>query len=108
MKWHLPDFSWGNKRYRRAVQDADRMLILPELLGDEHLDIETDENTKREPVRSPKDTQIYLRMDGKGFRVPAAPVSGSGGVPVGVQNARRCRVRVECPRPWPKPWGLRR
>lgn len=109
VKWHLPDFSWGNKRHKRAIQDADRMLTLPELLGDEHLDIETDENTKREPVRSTKDTQIYLRMDGKAFVYPLRPYLDPVEVPVGVQNAPAgVGVRVECPRPWPKPWGLRR
>ncbi|WP_418345276.1 phage tail protein [Rhodococcus pyridinivorans] len=108
-KWTLPDFSWGNKIHRRAVEDADRVIHMPELLGNEHVDIETDENSKRPQVVSPLDTQIYMRMEGKTFMYPIAPRTPPTEVPVAVTGAPAgVGLRVECPLPWPKPWGMRR
>ncbi|APE10758.1 hypothetical protein BO226_17440 [Rhodococcus sp. 2G] len=108
-KWTIADFSWGNKIHRRAVEDADRVIHMPEMLGNEHVDIETDENAKREQTRSTLDTQFYMRMDGKTFLYPLRPRLDPVEIPVEVTGAPAgVGVRVECPRPWPRPWGQRR
>ena len=109
-KWHLPDFSWGNKAHRRAVEDATRVIHMPALLANEHIDIDTDELVKGRPqVVSTLDTQIYLRMEGKTFMYPLPPRLDPVEVPVAVQGAPAgVGLRVECPRPWPRPWGQRR
>ncbi|WP_407107868.1 phage tail protein [Rhodococcus aetherivorans] len=107
--WTLPDFSWGNTIYRRAAEDAHRVVVMPPLLANEHVNIDTDENAKREQVRSPLDTQIYLRMAGKRFSYPLRPRLDPVEVPVAVTGAPAgVTVEVRCPRPWPKPWGMRR
>lgn len=107
--WHLPDFSWGNRRYRRAVEDADRIIHMPPLLAGENIDIDTDEMAKRPQVLSPIDTQIYMRMGGQAFVYPLRPYLDPVEVPVGVSHAPAgVGVRVSCPRPWPRPWGMRR
>jgi len=109
VKWTLPDFSWGNKAFGRAVQDADRVLHMPELIANEHVDIDTDDLAKRPQVVSTLDTQIYLRMEGKTFKYPLPPRLDPVEVPVAVSGAPAgVGVRVECPRPWPRPWGQRR
>lgn len=108
-KWTVPDFSFGNTIYRRAVEDADRVIHMPELLGLEHVDIDTDDDAKREQVRSPLDTQIYLRMGGQTFVYPIPPRTKKTKLPVAVSGAPAgVGVTVLSPRPWPRPWGQRR
>ncbi len=108
-QWWIPDFSWGNVKHRRAEQDADRMIRMPPLLANEHIDIDTDEMAKRPQVLSPIDTQIYMRMEGETFVYPLRPYLDPVEVPVGVSRAPAgVGIQVSCPRPWPKPWGMRR
>ena len=108
-KWHVPDFSWGNTAFRRAQQDATRVIHMPELIGNEHIDIDTDDMAKRPQVESTLDTQIYLRMKSQTFMYPLPPKLDPVEVPVAVQGAPAgVGIRVECPRPWPRPWGQRR
>ncbi|SUE07145.1 Uncharacterised protein [Prescottella equi] len=69
-RWTIPDYSFGDDRYRRATADANRRIVMPKLLAAEHLYVNTDEAAKHEQVRSNIDTQIYLRMNGTQFLYP--------------------------------------
>ncbi|MBP0109505.1 phage tail protein, partial [Rhodococcus hoagii] len=47
-RWAIPDYSFGDDRYRRAAADANRRIVMPKLLAAEHLYINTDEAAKHE------------------------------------------------------------
>lgn len=68
VRYLIPDFSWGDDRFERAEEDADRLLVMPPLLAGEHFRIDTDEEELQ--VVSNIDTQLYIRMKGVQFLYP--------------------------------------
>ncbi|WP_036529139.1 hypothetical protein [Nocardia sp. CNY236] len=107
IQWTLPDFSFGDDRFDRAYQDADRMIAMPALLVGEHVRVDTDEMGMEGQVNSSLDTAVYQRMNGKMFLYPIPPYTPETQLPVSVTGAPAgAGVQVRCPRPWTRPWGL--
>lgn len=108
-QWILPDYSWGSKRWRSAVQHAARMLTMPALIEGEHLLVDTNEQAKLGQFESSLDTQFYKRMQGKRFLypVPEGTVPAGPNAKIGVANAPQgLSVRIRLVRPWTRPWGM--
>ncbi|MEU9515925.1 hypothetical protein [Micromonospora sp. NPDC048169] len=103
----LPDYSWGSDEYERAEEDALRKVELAPLLLGENLKIDTDKMAFGGQFNSSLDTEYPQRMGGKRlvYSIPGetppiqVPVTVTG-APIGTG------IRVICPRPWPRPWGL--
>ncbi len=103
--WILPDFSFNDDRFDRAVLDDDRMVQLPELLANEHVLVDTDEMADQ--VNSSLDTAVYQRMNGRQFLYPIPPYTEPIDIMVAVQKAPiGAGLQVRCPRAWTRPWGL--
>lgn len=104
-KYTLPDYSFGDDRYRRAVTDAARKIAMPTLQAGEHLKVNTDE--AEDQVASSTDTQVWMRMNGVSFLYPIPPYTPATDLPVSVQKAPAgVGVQVRCPRTWSRPFGL--
>ncbi len=107
-RWTIPDYSFGDDRYRRAAADANRRIVMPKLLAAEHLYINTDEAAKHEQVRSNIDTQIYLRMNGTQFLYPIKAGQKRTEFNVSVTGAPAgVGIQLRLIRPYSRPWGLR-
>lgn len=105
--WTLPDFSFGDDRFDREVEDADRMIEMPELILGEHIVVDTDELTMLGQVNSSLDTSVYLRMNSMEFLYPVPAYTEPIEVPVTAQKADIGNgIQVRCPRPWIRPWGM--
>jgi hypothetical protein len=104
--YRLPDFSFGNDKEERAVEDATRQIVMPALLAGENLKVNTDEEERQ--VDSSIDTQVWLRMKGVTFTYPIpAYTKKVVNLPVAVKNAPAgVGVQVRMPRTWTRPWGL--
>lgn len=103
----LPDFSFGSNRYERAVIDADRQVVMPELIPGEHIYVDTDEEATNGQVNSSLDTEVYLRMNGVTFCYPIPPYTDPIDLPVAMSRAPAgSGIQVRQPRPWSRPWGL--
>lgn len=103
----LPDFSWGDDRFDRGVADASRMIVMPSLVLNEHVVVDTDEMTTAGQVNSSLDTAIYLRMNGREFLYPIPPYTDPTPMTISIQHADIGNiVQVRCPRSWSRPWGL--
>ncbi|MBP2211080.1 hypothetical protein JOJ87_001424 [Rhodococcus ruber] len=103
----LPDFSFGDDRFERAEIDATRSIVMPPLMADEHLVVDTDEHALNGQVNSSLDTQVYIRMNGVQFLYPIPPYTKTTHLPVSVTGAP-AGVGVQCvqQRPWSRPFGL--
>lgn len=105
-RYILPDYSFGDNRYRMGEEHFDRKLVMPPLLAGEHLWINTDET--EDQVKSSLNTPMYIRMKGVRFLYPipaytVKPVEltiGVVGAPAGVG------VQVIQKREWTAPVGL--
>ncbi|NEW40776.1 phage tail protein [Nocardia cyriacigeorgica] len=103
----LPDYSWGNDEYERAEEDALRRVELAPLLAGEHLLIDTDKMAFNGQFNSSLDTEFPQRMGGQRLVYPIPGGTPPTQVPVTVTGAPAgTGIRVICPRPWPRPWGL--
>ena len=104
--YKLPDFSFGNDKEDRAVEDATRQIVMPELLAGENLKVDT--NEEEQQVASSIDTQVYMRMNALTFFYPVpAYTKTKKYLPVAVKNAPAgVGVQVRMPRQWTRPWGL--
>ena len=107
--WIIPDYSWGNKRWRSAVQHANRHLVLPSLVAGEHLRVDTDEMAKLGQFETALDTPFHMRMEGQRFLypLPAGLIAEGPNVSIGVWNAPAgLKARITIPRPWTRPFGM--
>lgn len=103
----IPDFSFGDDRFDRAETDEDRMVVMPSLIGGEHVVVDTDEMTMNGQVNSSLDTAIYQRMNGREFLYPIPAYTDPIQVPVLVSKAEPGNVvQLRIPRDWSRPWGL--
>ena len=103
----LPDYSWGSDEYDRAEEDALRRVELAPLLENEHLQIDTDKMAFGGQFVSSLDTEFPQRMGGKRLVYSIPGETPPTQVPVTVTGAPiGTGIRVICPRPWPRPWGL--
>lgn len=105
-RYILPDYSFGDNRYRMGEAHRDRKIVMPPLIAGEHLYIDTDET--KDQVKSSLNTPMYIRMKGVRFLYPIPaytlkPVNltiGVVGAPAGVG------VQVTLRREWSAPVGL--
>lgn len=105
MQVRLPDFSWGDDRMDRAVEDADRTVLMRPLFADDHVRIDTDETADQ--VQSSLNLPWYIYMDGVTFCYPVPEYSDPVMLPVAVTGAPvGTKIRVRQPRPWSRPFGL--
>lgn len=104
--WTLPDFSFGNNFHGRAVEDAARQILMPELLPGEHILVQTD--LMEEQVASSIDSEVWARMGGVSFLYSIPAYTLPTELPVTVTGAP-AGVGIECrmPRHWSRPWGLK-
>lgn len=108
-RWILPDYSWGNKRWRSAVQHANRHLVLPEQIANEFVRVDTDEMAKLGQFRTSLDTPFQMRMNGERFLypLPAGLIPDGPNVTVGVANAPAgLKMTIRLRRPWTRPFGM--
>lgn len=97
VRYIIPDFSWGDDRYGRAVADADRRIVLPPLLAGEDFRVDTDEEALQ--VVSNIDTQMHIRMKGVSFLYPVPAGTPRTRIPVGAIGAPvGVGVQVRSPR----------
>lgn len=107
--WILPDYSWGNKRWRSAVQHADRHIVMPDLLAGEHLRVDTNEMAKLGQFETALNTPFYKRMNGQRFLypLPAGLIAEAPNVTIGVSNAPKgLKAVITILRPWTRPFGM--
>lgn len=105
--WTLPDFSFGDDREDRAEEDEDRMIVMPDLVLNENVVVDTDEMTMAGQVVSSLDTQVHQRMNGREFLYPIPPYTDPTELPFTVTAADIGNVvQVRMPRTWSRPWGL--
>lgn len=105
-KWTIPDRSWGDDRFGRAIADANRQIVMPALQAGEHLRIDTSDSAKDPQVTSSTDTQIYLRMNGVVFLYPLPARTKKTQIPVAVTKAPAgVGIQVRCPQPWSSAMG---
>lgn len=108
-QWILPDYSWGNNRWRAAQAHAARHIVMPAMAEGEHLRVDTDEMAKLGQFKSATDTQFYKRMKMQRFLYPLQPglVPDAPNALIGVANAPQgLRARITLLRPWTAPWGM--
>lgn len=107
IEWTLPDFSFDDDRFDLAVTHEDRMIMMPPLILNEHVLVDTDEMTMQGQVVSSLDTQVYQRMNGREFLYPIPAYTDPISLPFQVTDADVGNViQVRQPRTWSCPWGL--
>lgn len=111
-KWTLPDKSWGQKTYAKAVypfnraaDDANREVALPLTVAGEDLDIDTDPD---EPTLiAHNGAPVQARWESNGFYYPIKPFTNPTPVPVKVANAHPgAAIQFRIPRRFSRPWGV--
>lgn len=83
----LPDFSWGDDRFGRAVVDAGRQITMPLMQSGEHVQVTTDPQSLGGQFQSSTDTAYYARMNGVRFCYPIPAGTPPTAVPVSMRNA---------------------
>ncbi|MEH6802083.1 MAG: phage tail protein [Rhodococcus erythropolis] len=97
----LPDYSFGDNRLRRKVEDANKQITLAKLLAGEHLLVDTDESPDFGQFNSSIDTQFYIRMKGKTFTYPIPAGKKRTLLPIGVRFAPAgVGVKIRTPKTW--------
>lgn len=105
--WTLPDYSYGDDRFDRAVADATRMIIMPPLNNGENIVVDSDEMSMAGQVVSSLDTAVYLRMNGIEFLYPIPAYTPPTVVPIAVSGAQAGNgIQIRCPITYSRPWGL--
>lgn len=101
----LPDFSFGDDRYERAVVDANRFVWLPPIVPGDVVLYDTDEEA--EQATSLLDIPYLMSMKALTFCYPIPPYTSEIELPVGMTKAPAgAGIQVRCPRQWSRPWGL--
>ncbi|MFB8281887.1 phage tail protein [Nocardia colli] len=104
-KYRIADYSRGNNKERRAVEDATRVIQMPALIAGEHVRVDTDQEA--EQVVSSLDTQIYQRMKGVRFLYPIQADTNKQKIAVGVSGAPAgVGVQLRCRRYWSSPLAM--
>lgn len=103
--WTLPDKSWGNDMYSRAVEDASRSVVLPALPNGAHASVDSDPRVQTIICVNGYPAQHHWK--GKDLLYPLIP-GASGSMPVsfsGAPGAAAVQLRVPSwySRPWSEP-----
>ena len=102
----LPDFSWGSNIWRNASAHATRQIVLPTLLTNEHLVVNTDIEGLGGQFQSSLDTAFYMRMGGMAFLYSVPPKTPYTTVPAGIVFAPAgAGIQLRMPRRWTRPVG---
>src|SRR5690606_9006232 len=78
--YRLPDWSVGDDTHRRAEEDVDRAIVMPELTAGEHLTVNT--HAEEDQVVSNIDTEVWQRMNGVTFCYGVPPYTGTAKNPI--------------------------
>ncbi|MBF6085227.1 phage tail protein [Nocardia cyriacigeorgica] len=104
-RWVLPDHSWGDNRWRRAISDAARAISLPKANPSQVFWVNTDPFADQ--LRDLNGSQVWSLMKGVTFMYPIPPYTPPTQVPVSVSESEQgAGLQVICPRTWSRPWGL--
>jgi hypothetical protein len=87
--WTLPDFSWGNNDYGRAVEDAGRTVDLPELTVYENIVVDSD--PRKQTILSSNMSNVQGRWKGNDLLYPLAP-GATESLPISVTGIDRKSV----------------
>jgi hypothetical protein len=98
-KWTIPDYSWEDD------DQADRRIIMPELLSGEDITIHVDPRYPH--VVADNLANVQGRMNGIRFRHPIPEYTGPGTFNISVTKAPiGAQLQLRLMRPWSRPWGL--
>ncbi len=104
-RWTIPDFSFGDNTFGRAVQDKDRKIQMPKQKPGQEFRIDTDPH--EDMLRDPAGTQVWSLMGGVTFNYPLPAYTKKVQLPVSVTEADAgVGVQVRCAHAWSRPWGL--
>ncbi|WP_280319850.1 hypothetical protein [Nocardia wallacei] len=113
-KWVVPDKSWGQTIYAKAVppyncalEHADRTVPLPELFAGEDTDIDTDPDERT--LVAHNGAPVQARWNSNGLLYPLRPhlKPEDGEVTFSVTGANPgAGVKVWIPRRFSRPWGV--
>ena len=111
IRWKIPDFSFGNDDFERAVTDAARKIEMPPLINGEHILLDTDPLAENGQVNSSLDTEVYQRMNGVRFMYQVPPYAGTEDepvvLPISVRGAPSgAGIELRMRRAWPAPMGM--
>ncbi|OZC50513.1 hypothetical protein CH289_15925 [Rhodococcus sp. RS1C4] len=102
----VPDWSFGDNRENRAVEDAHRNVELAELVAGEHLRIDTDRAAWGGMYNTASKTPYSYRMRMIQFCYPFPKGMGPIDLPVSFSKAPAgVSIELIVPQPWPRPWG---
>lgn len=101
--WTLPDFSWGSEEYGRGVEDAGRLVELPELSVYENVVVDSD--PRKQTILCTNLTNVQGRWKGNDLLYPIAP-GAVANVPISVSGAYTgAAMRLEIPKWYTRPWS---
>ena len=101
--WVLPDRSWGNDMYSRAVEDASRTVEIPALPAGAHASVDSDPRVQTIICVNQYPAQHHWK--GKDLLYPIMP-GASGNVPVSVSGATGgAAAQLVVPRWYSRPWS---
>lgn len=104
-RWVVPDWSFGDNRYKRATADATRAISMPLQAAGQTFLVDTD--PFEEQLRDENGAQVWSWMNGVSFNYPLPPYLPETNLPVSVSQASAgVGIQVRCPRNWSRPWGL--
>ncbi|MFI8976921.1 phage tail protein [Nocardia asteroides] len=104
-KWVVPDFSFGDNRFKRGVADAARRIQMPKQAAGQTFLINTD--PFEDQLRDPAGIQVWSLMNGVSFNYPIPPYTKKTLLPVAVSEASAgVGIQVRCIPAWSRPWGL--
>lgn len=104
-RWTLPDFSFGDDRFKRATQDAARKIVMPKQAVGQTFLVNSD--PFEDMLRDPAGSQVWSWMNGVVYCYPLPAYTPPTQLPVSVAEAvAGVGVQVRCTRGWSRPWGL--
>lgn len=102
--WTLPDKSWGNDMYSRAVEDAARTVPVPALPNNAHASIDSDPRVQTIICVNGYPAQQHWK--GKDLLYPVMP-GKSGAMPVSFSAASGgAAVQLRIPSWYSRPWSV--
>lgn len=109
--WTVPDFSWGQKIYAKAVppyncaaEHAARTVALPALLSGEDVDIDSDPD--EQTLVAHNGALVQARWASNGILYPLRPYLDPTPVPISVTGANPgAAIQFSIPRQFSRPWG---